>query len=74
MIKEIQCNDNGRLFEIESEKLKLTVTNFGASIYKLLSKNSDGIWEDVVVTLDDYDEFIKNKVATMTMIPEYLSF
>lgn len=49
-------------FEISNDHLRLVVLNYGAIIHKLQYLNASNEWEDLVLTYDDIENYINDKM------------
>lgn len=50
-----------KLFVLESTLLRICLTNFGAAIFSVEAKGPDGTWEDIALTCDTLEDFVKNR-------------
>lgn len=60
-ISQVDRSDNGNLFLMENEKLRVFLTDIGASIFAVQWKLPDGGVEDIALTCDTLADFSKNR-------------
>ena len=61
VIRLLPDSGKARRVLLESERLRLCLTNFGAAIFSLEIKESGGRWEDIVLTCDSLESFVENR-------------
>lgn len=58
----LETPDGGaRLFELESALLRVRLTSFGAAVFSVEVKGPGGAWEDVALTCETLEDFVKNR-------------
>lgn len=60
MIQRLQSSGEAQLLSMENDFLRVQFTNFGASIFSVQLKEEGGTLEDIVLTCDSLEEFVKN--------------
>jgi aldose 1-epimerase len=61
MIRLLQTHEQAQLVLMENDLLRVQLTNFGAAIFSVQLKGSDGTLDDIALTCDSLEEFLENK-------------
>ena len=61
MIRILSSDGEAKLVCMESDLLRVKLCSFGAAIFSVEIKNSDGSWEDIALTCDTVCDFMENR-------------
>lgn len=61
MARERSSGGGPQLFSLERGPLRVRLTNFGAAVFSVELRDASGNWEDVALTCDSLESFVKNR-------------